>query len=287
MSVMSSGRCLAVALAVALSASACARTPPTEHKGTSNMSEATETGRTLNGHTYTDAPVDVKLGPNTFRIPANYLDSQIAPWPGEGVSLVIEWPDMKPTPPGARANPRTNDFRKEIRILVDHIDRVPIESLLQRQVSNDAITVEGSLERNDPSKRLDLRVAQPEQLGLTPYAFNEALMAEYARAYETKYGAPHPRNPAYEDDWYIGRDAAGQLSTFIKCDSRRHREDGLQINGSEVVNTDSRTVASCTHYIVDTESSLSISLYYSRVFLKDWKAMEVVVRDVLNHSEVK
>lgn len=48
------------------------------------MSGATQTGRTLNGHTYTDAPVDVKLGPNTFRIPANYLDSQIAPWPGRG-----------------------------------------------------------------------------------------------------------------------------------------------------------------------------------------------------------
>ena len=58
------------------------------------MSGATPTGRTINGHTYTDAPVDVKLGPNTFRIPANYLDSQIAPWPGEGVTLVIEWPDM-------------------------------------------------------------------------------------------------------------------------------------------------------------------------------------------------
>jgi hypothetical protein len=287
MSVMSSGRCLTVAFAVALSASACARTPPTEHKGTSNMSEATEAGRTLNGHTYTDAPVDVKLGPNTFRIPANYLDSQIAPWPGEGVSLVIEWPDMTPTPPGARANPRTNDFRKEIRILVDHIDRVPIETLLQRQVSNDAITVEGSLERNDPSSRLDLRVAQNEQLGLTPYAINDALMTGYARAYEAKYGHPHPRNPAYEDDWYIARDPAGQLSTFIKCDSRKHRPDGFEIKGKELVNTDSRTVASCTHYIVDTENSLSISLHYNRVFLKDWKAMEVAVRDVLNRSKVE
>ncbi|WP_312326762.1 hypothetical protein [Stenotrophomonas sp.] len=286
MSMLSSGRCLAVALAVALSASACARTPPTEQEGTSNMWEATETGRTLNGHTYTDALVDVQLGPNTFRIPANYLDSQIAPWPGDGVSLVIEWPDMKPTPPGARANPRTNDFRKEIRILVDHIDRVPIEALLQRQVSNDAITVEGSLERSDPSKRLDLRVAQPERLGLTPYAINEALMAEYARAYETKYGSPHPRNPAYEDDWYIARDPSGELSTFIKCDSHKHRADGLEIKGRELVNTESRTVGSCTHYIVDTENSLSITLHYNRVFLKDWKAMEVAVRDVLNRSKV-
>jgi len=287
MRVMSSGRCLTVALAVALSASACARTPPTDQEGTSNMSEATETGRTIDGYTYTTAPVDVKLGPNTFRIPANYLDSQIAPWPGDGVSLVIEWPDMKPTAPGARANPRTNDFRKEIRILVDHIDRVPIETLLQRQVSNEAITVEGSLERSDPSSRLDLRVAQNEQLGLTPYAINETLMADYARAYEAKYGRPHPRNPASEDDWYVARDPAGQLSTFIKCDSARHRPDGFEIQGKELVNTESRTVASCTHYIVDTENSLSISLHYNRVFLKDWKAMEVAVRDVLNRSKVK
>lgn len=64
------------------------------------MSGTVTTGRTINGHTYSDAPVDVKLGPNTFRIPANYLDSQIAPWPGEGVTLVIEWPDMTPLRPG-------------------------------------------------------------------------------------------------------------------------------------------------------------------------------------------
>lgn len=45
------------------------------------MSGATQARRTLNGHTYTDASVDVKLGPTTFRIPANPLGTQIAPWP--------------------------------------------------------------------------------------------------------------------------------------------------------------------------------------------------------------
>lgn len=63
------------------------------------MSGTVTTGRTINGHTYSDAPVDVKLGPNTFRIPANYLDSQIAPWSIEVVTLVIEWPDMTPPRP--------------------------------------------------------------------------------------------------------------------------------------------------------------------------------------------
>jgi hypothetical protein len=287
MSVLSSGRCLTVALAVALSASACARTPPTEQEGKSNMSEATETGRTINGHTYTNAPVEVKLGPHTFRIPANYLDSQIAPWPGEGVSLVIEWPDMKPTPPGARANPRTNDFRKEIRVLIDYIDRVPIEDLLGRYVTNDSITEEGWIERQDPSVRLDLRVSEPERLGLTPYAINESLMDDYARAYEAKYGHPHPRNPAFEDDWYVAQAPDGAITTFIKCDSAKHSADGLEIKGNDIIDSESDTVASCKHYIVDVENSLSIGLNYNRVFLKDWKAMELAIRDVLNRSKVK
>lgn len=85
------------------------------------MSGTVTTGRTINGHTYSDAPVDVTRGPNTFRIPANYLDSQIAPWPGEGVTMVIEWPTMPPTP-------RRNDFRKEIHASINSVDRVPIEA---------------------------------------------------------------------------------------------------------------------------------------------------------------
>lgn len=178
------------------------------------MSGATQTGRTINGHTYTDAPVDVKLGPNTFRIPANYLDSQIAPWPGEGVTLVIEWPDMKPTPPGARANPRTNDFRKEIAVAIDYIDRAPIETSLERLSSNQASTEEGSVERGDPRDRLDLRIARPDVLGLTPYAIDETRMEVFSKEYEARYGKPPIRNPAYEDDWYIARAPNGSLTRF-------------------------------------------------------------------------
>lgn len=68
MHVMSPSRCLMLALAVVLSAGACARPLSTGQERNPAMSGAAQTGRTINGHTYTDAPVDVKLGPNTFRI---------------------------------------------------------------------------------------------------------------------------------------------------------------------------------------------------------------------------
>ncbi|PPT63350.1 hypothetical protein XarbCFBP8130_12235 [Xanthomonas arboricola] len=287
MHMMSSGRCLALALAIAVTGSACARTPSPEQKRTSPMSGTVTTGRTINGHTYSDAPVDVKLGPNTFRIPANYLDSQIAPWPGEGVTLVIEWPDMTPTPPGARANPRTNDFRKEISVRINYIDRAPIETSLERHSSNDAITEANSVERRDPRQRLDLRLAQQDTLDLTPYAIDEAKMLAYSKEYEDHYGKPPIRNPAYEDDWYVARDSSGGLITFIKCDSTKFRGDGVRLEGAEVVHEKGAVAASCVHYFSDIENKLSITLNYKRAFLKDWKRMEDAVRTVLARTKVR
>ena len=251
------------------------------------MSEATQTGRTINGHTYSDAPVEVKLGPNTFRIPANYLDSQIAPWPGDGVSLVIEWPEMGPTAPGARAHPRTNDFRKEIRIVVDYVDRLPIETAVDRQASNEAISEEGSLERSNPVERLDLRVAQGEKFGLTPYTIDPTLMDEYAQAYEKKYGKPHPRNPAFADDWYVARGPQGQLTTIIKCDNAEYRNDGVVLQGNDVISVEGEIAAGCHHYLVDIGNSLAIRMSYKRAFLKDWQAMERAIQDLLDNTQIK
>jgi hypothetical protein len=281
-----SGCCLPVALAVALSASACARTPPTEQEGKSGISEATETGRTVYRHTYTDASVDVKLGPNTFRIPANYFDSQIGPF-GEGMDLKLEWPAMTPTAPGARAAPRANDFLKEIAVSVDYIDRLPIEGAMARRVTNDGHTTEGSLERQDPSARLDLRVAQPERMGLTPYAINEELRVAYAHEQEAKTGRPFARNLSFEPDWYIARTENGEIATFIRCDNAAYREDGVLLEGEHVKPVDDTVSAQCTHYLVDVENSLSLTLSYKRAFVKDWKRIEDAVRGILTRYKVK
>ena len=278
MHVNSSGRWVMLALAtVALS---CAYA-----KASTAEPERHHTGRTINGHTYTDAPVDVKLGPHTFRIPANYLDSQIAPWPGEGVSLVIEWPEMGPSAPGARVNPRTNDFRKEIRILVDFIDRVPIEAVLDRNSSNVATSSEGSLERGDPAARLDLRVAQPEVMGLVPYTIDSEQLDSYAKSYEEQYGRPYPRNPAFEDDWFVARNEDGTLATLIKCDNPEHRRDGVILRDREIIDVEGELAAGCNHTIVDIENDLAIRISYKRAFLKDWKRMEVAIRELLERSK--
>ncbi|WP_145481315.1 hypothetical protein [Stenotrophomonas rhizophila] len=285
MRLTSPGRCLPLALAIALSASACAQTTPPEQEGTSSMSEAVEQGRTINGHVYTNAPVEVKLGPHTFRIPANYFDNQIGP-EGEGLALKLEWPEMEPTLPGARAAPRTNDFLKEISVSIDFIDRLPIKGAMARRVTNDGHTDEGSLQRRDPTARLELREPQAEWMGLTPYAINEELRRAYARDQEAKTGRPFPRNLAFEPDWYVARTSDDAIATFIQCDNAEHRKDGVVLEGNEVTPVDGTVSALCTHYFVDLDNSLSITLSYKRAFLKDWKRMEDAVRAILAQYKV-
>lgn len=279
-------RSLLFGLAIATSASACARSVPDPER-TPAMSEATQTGRTLRGYTYTDAPVDVQLGPHTFRIPANYLDSQIAPWPGEGVTLVIEWPGMTPTAPGARAHPRTNDFRKEISVAIRYVDRVSIDALLERRVSTEARTNEHAIERMDPRRRLDLRIPQATTFDLIPYTVDIRKMDAYIGQYTAHYGTPPGHGPASEDLWYVARGPGGSISTFIKCDSPQYRGDGVRLQNGDVVTLEGEIAAGCVHYMVDVENSLSISFHYKRAFLPDWKGMETSVRSLLADAKVR
>jgi len=274
-------RCITLSLAVAAMCAGCTHARSADHPVASPAPTDITTGRTVDGYTYTNAPVDVTLGPTTFRIPANYLQSQITPWPGESVTIVLEWPDMMPTAPGARASPRTNDFRKEIHVIINYIDRVPIRTAVERMTSNEAVTEPGSLERKDPTGRLDFRIAQPAMLGLTPYAIDEARMAVYAREHEALYGKPPIRNSAFEDDWFVDRDATGIITTFIKCDNHAFRGDGVQLDGDRVIGQAGEPSAACAHFFSDVENSLLMHAVYKRVFFKDWRKIERAVRHAL------
>ncbi|MDQ1132854.1 hypothetical protein QE386_001449 [Pseudoxanthomonas winnipegensis] len=52
-----------------------------------------------------------------------------------------------------------------------------------------------------------------------------------------------------------------------------------------MVGDDSR-IADCTQYFVDIENKLSFSVYYYRVYLKDWKRIQETFLDLLKRSKV-
>lgn len=288
MSVLSPSRCIALALAVALSTTACAQGPSSEKtEKEAAMTENPAESRTVDGYTYTTKPVEARIGPHRFAFPANYYDDQIGPAIGGGVGLTLMWPKLDAAPPGTRSTRSMSDHHRAISMSIDHVDAVAIGSLLQRITSTESKTEDGSIERQDPRNRLDMRRPAPERFGLTPYLIDEDRMAAYSMAYADQRGKPPVRNPRYEDDWYIARSSGDALSTFIKCDQPQDGRQGLEIKGAELISDGADRVASCSHYFVDQADSLSVTLFYPSVLLKDWKSIEDAARDVLARYKVR
>lgn len=288
MSVLSPSRCIALALAVGLNTTACAQGPSSEKaEKEAATAENPAESRTVDGYTYTTKPVEARIGPHRFAFPANYYDDQIGPAIGGGVGLTLMWPELDAAPPGTRSTRSMSDHHRAISMSIDHVDAVPIDDLLQRRTSTESKTEDGSIERQDPRNRLDMRRPAPEQFGLTPYVIDEDRMTAYSKNYLDQRGSPPVRNVRTEDDWYVARSSGDTLSTFIKCDQPQNGRQGLEIKGAALVSDGAEMVASCSHYLVDQADSLSVTLFYPSVLLKDWISIEDAARDVLSRYKVR
>lgn len=288
MSVSAPSRCLALAMAAALITTACAKAPTTE-KGEREaaMSESTAESRTLNGYTYTTKPVEARIGPHRFAFPANYYDDQIGPAIGGGVGLTLMWPSLQAAPPGTRPTRSMADHYRAISVSIDYVDKVPVSGLLQRMASTEATTEARAIERADPRRRLDLRAPGTPQFGLVPYTIDETRMDAYAQAYSKQRGEAPVRNPRTEKEWYVARSGNDELTTLIRCDRPLDGLSGLVIEGELLVPDAAPEVASCTHDLVDIPDSLSMTIRYPRVLLKDWKSIEDAARVVLARYRIR
>src|SRR5690606_20750683 len=181
---------------------------------------------------YNDRPVEARLGPHRYPIPANYFRDQIGPDFQGNFSLLLQWPDLKPLPPGERSRQDMETFAKQITISPDYIDRVPMEGLLEKSIQSHS--AKDSLAYQNPRERLDLRDAQAPVFGLVPYHVNHDRLAAYEKQQEQVFG--FPSNARLEDtwDWYVARDAKGAVSTVSKCDSLL-QHDGFIIQGERVI----------------------------------------------------
>lgn len=285
MSIMTTGRCAALALAAALSATACSKAPTTE--GELATPGISSDGRTVDGYVYTTKPVEAEIGPHRFAFPANYYDDQMGPYAGGYVGLTLMWPGLQAAPPGTRPTRSMADHYRAIGVLVDYVDAVPITDLLERIASTEATTPEGSVTRRDPRRRLDLRVPRPPQFGITPYVVDEKKMATYSQDYLKEFGELPIRNPRSEKDWYVDRSSDGKVKTLIRCSQPENGLDGLVIEGDLLVPDGARIIADCMHDIVDLNDTISMTIRYPRVLIKDWKSIEDAVRAVLDRYRVR
>lgn len=232
---------------------------------------------------YNDKLVDACIGPTHYRFPANLFRDQMGPDFQAGIYMVLLWPDLQAAPPGKLNLEPLASAPNWVGISVDHVDRVPVETLLERYISPS----ESQVRENDPTAILALRDRQPERFGLTPYFVNPTLFEarEDQRQRETgsKFRAPL-RNI---DDWYLSRDASGRLTTLIKCDSHL-RPEGYVAEGRSLVKVPNvRTNALCTHYIVMDDVKASVEISYHRELLHEWKRFENRARELFATHRVR
>ena len=223
-------------------------------------------------HGYNDLPVEAKLGPHTFRIPANYFRDQIGPDFQGRWSLMVQWPDLEPLPPGERSGQDMETFGRQVTISPRHVDSVPIETRLE--VSTKPSYVEpGEIEYKDPRKRLDLMLPQPQQYGLTPYVVDTRLLSDYSRAYQERVGVPLRTTARTYKDWFVRRSDAGQLQTLIRCD---HLPSPAE-HASPV----------CDHDFVIPGLDVAVSINYRRDYLSGWERIEGRARGLIEQYRAR
>src|SRR3546814_20121731 len=81
---------------------------------------------------YNDRPVEAHLGPHRYLIPANYFRNQIGPDFHGNFTLLVQWPDLQPLPPGERLRQAVATFAKQLTNSHDSVDRVHLGGLLEK-----------------------------------------------------------------------------------------------------------------------------------------------------------
>ena len=225
-----------------------------------------------------------QLGPYRFAIPVDYYLTQTGPTPDPGMTVVMLLPDFGPLPPNSW-NKRTHSFYMEVRYSVNHIDRVPIEAVLERATSRWYQTGDAYAD-NNPLNQLVMRPAALQLHGLTRHDVDPALFEQHKQRAIAKFGKWQDRTGyGMGDDWYIARDAQGRLRSFIKCDAHQ-KPDGLLWDGQQYRSTGTFPIAGCEHHFIDRKHNYRIHASYARVHLAQWQAIETAFHRLLDATQL-
>ncbi|KRG71032.1 hypothetical protein [Pseudoxanthomonas dokdonensis] len=241
--------------------------------------------RDEDGYAYTNAPQETWLGPHRFMIPANYFSSQIGPDFQGGVTMELEWPQLKPLPPGRRRVMSMPEFYALVRASLDYVDKLPWYESLEAGVSPPD---DDPISRQDPDRQISHRTRDEEVFyGLQRWYVSEADRRRYQELTQGQdqitYGLPARRDI---QDWYLRRDAQGHLLTRIKCESRA-LPDGVKIEGDRIVADPAYSRStSCDHAFAIPKYKTLVYVGYNRVLLKDWQRIEDTIRANLDRYYV-
>lgn len=229
--------------------------------------------------------VEVNLGPHRFRIPANYFDIERGQDTQGFMRLILRWPELAPLPAGTHyLSGGETERARNIDISPDYIDRVPLQTSLERDLISSTDSEQERLE--NPTLNPDLRIAGEPVYGLMPYYTDFAKVDAYYRKRYGKNGdTAAQRHSLFNNDWLVGRDAQGTLTTVIKCTSREEPE-GARIVEGRLELLDAPMLPSCSHSFLMPRYSTNVRVSYQRIFVRDWKRIEQRIREIFDNGRL-
>jgi hypothetical protein len=227
-------------------------------------------------------PVEFSLGPNHFVLPANWFVDGIGPDFQGSVTLALHWPSLEPYPPGQPYGSFTTGPMRDQRVLItiNYIDRVPIDELPERYVTQGP-----GEDAESPVYNLALRVRRPDRFDLEHYIVDLEQFEAWVNRFPGRSHVPASELVGRSSDWYIGRDTSDRIRTVVMCDDGR-RPEGFEIRNEALVSIPGATRWPLCggHRFSMPEFSLSINASYARPILRDWRRIESAVRDALSQA---
>ncbi len=207
------------------------------------------------------------VGPYLLEMPQHLFYSQMGAEFDGSFGLVLQYPGLQPFAPGERMNLKLDVSMRTVAFDYWYIDRIE----LRQAMRNAYIPIWG--DPADPSRTLEGRIAGEPVYGLLPYYADLPSI----RAYKARQGIRADARVMDADrhqDWFITRDAAGEVDRLIRCTSREVGGTGVVFRDGLMYRDRGTPYSECTHQFMLPEHSTLVRITYVRLGLKDWQQIE-------------
>jgi len=214
------------------------------------------------------------LGPHVLAFPQNYFYNQVGTEHDGSYSLALEYPSLQPFKPGERMGLTADVSVRTMSVEYDYIDQVDIHEAMRRSYTP------MKYEADDPEASLEHRTRGDLQHGLSPYYIDMAVVREHYRAKGFKDTASVMKADRHTD-WFLAKDAAGEVATVIKCTPREITVSGVAYRDGKLVKSKEYGYAVCKHTFMVAALNTLVRIEYPREGLARWQEFETHAKGLL------
>ena len=221
-------------------------------------------------------PVPIKqacVGPYLLEFPQNYFDEQMGADFQGSFRLALEYPSLQPFKAGERARRDVDMAMRTVKIGYSY-PRKPVREAMR------SVYTPWESQKDNPAESLEGRTEGEPVFGLTPYYADMSRIHAYQRSKGQNETAPVMR-ATWHVDWYVTRDAAGEVERLIKCDSRAMPGTGVEMHDGKIVKRKDEQTPLCNHRFMVPEMNIWGAIRYPRFMLDRWQDMEERARELL------